>query len=223
MAASGKGRTQALSLVDRETHLSISFSRSSSSFCRAMTDSMIRRSSSVRWLKSGCGGGPVATGGPGFGAVVIGRPGSTDARAPFGPPKSGNENRLVAVGRTPPLLHWDAAEPASRATAGRGRRHIAHSPPASRCHLGLTRCSHAAHAHTRASKGPHHTERRFLSFFFFSLPTSTGVANPRSREGSSVVREDVDAERGVKSRAKNAPAPKNTAESRAASGLGSLA
>ncbi|KAL1419474.1 hypothetical protein MTO96_025383 [Rhipicephalus appendiculatus] len=51
--------------------------------------------------------------------------GSTEPRGPLGPPNSGNENTLAAVGRTPPTtatLHWAAAAgPASRATAARRR------------------------------------------------------------------------------------------------------
>lgn len=81
----------------------------------------------------------------------------------MGPPNSGNENTLAAVGRTPPTtatLHWAAtAGPASRATAARrrSRRHIIagrrkqqqrrrwpHGARAARARVSALRFSHAA-------------------------------------------------------------------------------
>lgn len=45
-----------MNTLSQSTNLSISCSFSSSSLCRWITDSMIFRSSSVRWLRSGIGG-----------------------------------------------------------------------------------------------------------------------------------------------------------------------
>ncbi|KAL3193214.1 hypothetical protein MRX96_017900 [Rhipicephalus microplus] len=104
--------------------------------------------------------------------------GSTEPRGPLGPPNSGNENTLAAVGRTPPTtatLHRAAAAgPASRATAARRR---------SRPHIIVGRemqhGSRAAPARERARFNSHAAGRK-ESPLGLSWPPETTTRSPHS-------------------------------------------